>query len=33
MSLPDTFGSEELKQRYLPGLAKGEIVGCFVRGL
>lgn len=24
-----TFGSEEQKQRYLPGMAKGEIIGCF----
>ena len=23
------FGSEELKQKYLPKLAKGEIIGCF----
>merc|ERR1712209_271434 len=23
------FGSEEQKQKYLPSLAKGEIVGCF----
>jgi len=23
------FGSEEQKQRFLPGMAKGEIVGCF----
>jgi glutaryl-CoA dehydrogenase len=23
------FGSEEHKQKYLPGLAKGEIIGCF----
>ena len=23
------FGSEEQKRKYLPGLAKGEIVGCF----
>jgi glutaryl-CoA dehydrogenase len=23
------FGSEDQKQRYLPGLARGEIVGCF----
>jgi glutaryl-CoA dehydrogenase len=23
------YGSEEQKQRYLPGLARGEIVGCF----
>jgi glutaryl-CoA dehydrogenase len=23
------FGSEEQKERFLPGLAKGEIVGCF----
>ena len=24
-----TFGSEEQKQKYLPGLARGELVGCF----
>jgi len=24
-----TYGSEEQKQRYLPGLASGELVGCF----
>ena len=24
-----TFGSEEQKQRWLPGMAKGEIIGCF----
>ncbi len=24
-----TFGSEEQKQKYLPGLAKGELIGCF----
>lgn len=23
------FGSEELKQKYLPGLASGELIGCF----
>ncbi len=23
------FGSEEQKQRYLPGMAKGELIGCF----
>lgn len=23
------FGSEEQKQRYLPGMARGEIIGCF----
>ena len=23
------FGSDEQKQRYLPGMAKGEIIGCF----
>jgi len=23
------FGSEELKQRYLPGMAEGKIIGCF----
>lgn len=26
---PDAFGSEEIKEKYLPRLAKGEIVGCF----
>ena len=24
-----TFGTEEQKQRFLPGMAKGEIIGCF----
>ncbi len=24
-----SFGSEEQKQRWLPGMAKGEIIGCF----
>jgi len=24
-----TFGSEEQKQKYLPGLATGELIGCF----
>jgi len=24
-----TWGSEEQKQRYLPGMAKGELIGCF----
>jgi glutaryl-CoA dehydrogenase len=24
-----TFGSEEQRRRYLPGLAKGEVIGCF----
>ena len=24
-----SFGSEDQKQRYLPGMARGEIVGCF----
>jgi glutaryl-CoA dehydrogenase len=23
------FGSDEQKQRYLPGMAKGELIGCF----
>lgn len=25
----NTFGSEEQKEKYLPRLAKGELVGCF----
>lgn len=29
LGIPDAFGSEELKEKYLPRLAKGEIVGCF----
>lgn len=24
-----TFGSEDQKQKYLPGLAKGDLIGCF----
>lgn len=24
-----TFGSQEQKDKYIPGLAKGELVGCF----
>src|SRR5437764_8180328 len=24
-----TFGSEEQKQRWLPGMARGEVIGCF----
>jgi glutaryl-CoA dehydrogenase len=23
------YGSEQLKQKYLPGMAKGELIGCF----
>jgi len=23
------FGSEEQKLRYLPGMARGELIGCF----
>lgn len=26
----DTFGSKELKEKYLPDLAKGKTIGCFV---
>ncbi|UVI36831.1 acyl-CoA dehydrogenase family protein [Brevibacterium spongiae] len=29
MSAIHKFGSEEQKDRYLPGMAKGEIIGCF----
>lgn len=29
MSAIRKFGSEEQKNRYLPGMAKGEIIGCF----
>lgn len=29
MSAIHKFGSEEQKNRYLPGMAKGEIIGCF----
>ncbi len=25
----ETYGSEAQKQRWLPGLARGELVGCF----
>ena len=25
----NTYGSEEQRRKYLPGLAKGELVGCF----
>lgn len=25
------FGTEEQKEKYLPRLAKGELIGCFVR--
>src|SRR6185369_15984045 len=24
-----TFGSEEQKNRFLPGMARGELIGCF----
>lgn len=24
------FGTEAQKEKYLPGLAKGELIGCFV---
>lgn len=27
----DTFGSEAVKEKFLPGLAKGDLIGCFVR--
>ena len=26
----NAFGSDAQKEKYLPGLAKGELVGCFV---
>ncbi|GAB3063893.1 acyl-CoA dehydrogenase family protein [Sediminivirga luteola] len=29
MSAIHKFGSEEQKQQYLPGMARGEIIGCF----
>ena len=29
MSAISKFGSEEHKQRWLPGMAAGELVGCF----
>ncbi|WP_447406170.1 acyl-CoA dehydrogenase family protein, partial [Clostridium perfringens] len=29
MSAIHKFGSEEQKNRYLPGMAAGEIIGCF----
>jgi glutaryl-CoA dehydrogenase len=29
MSAISTFGSEEQKQRWLPGMAAGELIGCF----
>ena len=29
MSAIDKFGSEEHKQRWLPGMAAGELIGCF----
>ena len=31
VSSTDAFGSEELKAKYLPELAKGTKIGCFVR--
>ena len=30
---PDTFGSAELKEKYLPDLAAGKKIGCFVSDL
>lgn len=29
----NTFGSDAQKEKYLPRLAKGEIVGCFVSSI
>jgi glutaryl-CoA dehydrogenase len=29
MSGIDQFGTTEQKERFLPGMAKGEILGCF----
>ena len=29
MSAIDKFGSDEQKQRWLPGMAAGELIGCF----
>ncbi len=29
MAVSDTFGSDALKEKYLPRLATGELVGCF----
>lgn len=25
----EEFGTQEQKERFLPGMAKGEIIGCF----
>lgn len=29
----DAFGSDAVKEKYLPRLAKGELIGCFVSPL